>query len=71
MIDLSINFNEHLEQNPGWLANLAPPATLACCQALEHFEISDNLLQCNQIGFIEIYTALKKFSLRWKVGGML
>ncbi|KAH8889164.1 hypothetical protein GQ53DRAFT_825484 [Thozetella sp. PMI_491] len=68
VVDLAIQFNSHLSQNPNWLANLAPPANITCLQALEHVVVSGDVLPSEQEGFIEIYKALKIFSKRWALG---
>ncbi|KAH8658097.1 hypothetical protein BX600DRAFT_514616 [Xylariales sp. PMI_506] len=66
--DLSVDFNEHLHQHPSWLANLAPPATIACCQSLQIIVASEDSLGSDSAGFSQIYKSLKTFSMRWKVG---
>ncbi len=69
IVDLASNFNEHVDQKHGRLANLATAATISCGQALEHISISESLFINEEKGFIEIYKTLKTFSRRWKVGG--
>jgi hypothetical protein len=67
--DLSVNFNAFVDRHPEWLANLAPPATVTCCQALEFVDLSEDVLKDEKSSFVEIYKSLKVFNKRWKVGG--
>lgn len=67
--DIAISFNDHIKKHPGWLANLAPPAAIACSQAAEHTFLLRDMLEDTGSGFREIYKALKTFSRKWSIGG--
>ncbi|CAM1507793.1 Fc.00g046410.m01.CDS01 [Cosmosporella sp. VM-42] len=71
IIDLAINFNNHLKEHPEWLANLAPPAALTCFQAAEKMISLEDIIEDTGEAFAEIYKALETFSMRWKIGRTL
>lgn len=71
IIDLAVNFNDHLEHHPEWLANIAPPATAACWMAYEQLQnplLLDDPMKLAS-GAEEIIKALHTFSKRWKIAG--
>ena len=71
MNDLAVNFNSFVDRHPAWLANLAPPATVTCCQTMEFVDLTEDVLRDERSQFVEIYKSLKVFNKRWKVGGEL
>ena len=68
--DLAMSFNEHLEEHPGWLANLAPPATVACFSALEYMNLMPQILDDTKTPAEDILQSLITFSRKWAIGGM-
>jgi hypothetical protein len=66
--DLAMSFNEHLEEHPGWLANLAPPATVACFSALEYMNLMPQILDDTKTPAEDILQSLITFSRKWAIG---
>jgi hypothetical protein len=69
--DLAVNFNSQIGQHTLRLANLAPPAPLACFLAAEHMTFLESDTQDSSERHLEIIQTLKTFGKRWKVAADL